>query len=441
MRLNANPVLDRRLVDAVFGSAGLRMAGMGFGFLVGVQLARLLGADGYGAYGVAMSIISLLAVPTEFGFPQLLTREVASASAHEDWRRVKGALAWATSRSILISIVVIAGVTTWLGFSRESISSQFTPALMVGVFMTPLVAQASLRAAALRGLHRVVLGQIPDVVLRPMSFSFILFVLALMQVPLSPSRAMAACVLSAAIACGAAVLLLRRELPPEVGRAVPVCDSKAWWMSAFPMAMTDGMVVLQSHALILILGAMVSTAEVGTYRVASSIAVTASVSFSIFSVIGAPRFASLYATGSSKELQRSVSLIAGLMVVGVSIVCLPLIIFGGQLVSGIFGSEYAASVTPLKILSAGLLLSSLFGPGATLLNMISMQKKVTQATLLSLALVLCASPPCIHFYGVNGAAIASAAAMIVWKALLWRFAFVDTGVDTSPFKLRRGSGV
>src|SRR5690606_41939833 len=91
------------LVKAVTGSAGLRIAGMGFGFLVGVQLARGLGAEGYGTYGVAMSIIALLTVPTEFGLPQLLTREVASAQVRQDWARMRGILRWSSRVSLLLS--------------------------------------------------------------------------------------------------------------------------------------------------------------------------------------------------------------------------------------------------------------------------------------------------------------------------------------------------
>lgn len=56
-RYLAQDGLGPLLVKAFLGSAGLRIAGMGFGFLVGVQLARGLGADGYGVYGLAMSIV------------------------------------------------------------------------------------------------------------------------------------------------------------------------------------------------------------------------------------------------------------------------------------------------------------------------------------------------------------------------------------------------
>src|SRR5690606_16756372 len=115
--------LGPMLVKAVTGSAGLRIAGMGFGFLVGVQLARGLGAEGYGIYGVAMSIIALLTVPTEFGLPQLLTREVAVAKVERDWGRMKGILCWSSRVSLLISAVIGVGAVAWLLLSGHGLDS------------------------------------------------------------------------------------------------------------------------------------------------------------------------------------------------------------------------------------------------------------------------------------------------------------------------------
>src|SRR5690606_24388717 len=154
------------LVKAVAGSAGLRIAGMGFGFLVGVQLARGLGAEGYGIYGVAMSIIALLTVPTEFGLPQLLTREVAAAHVKQDWGRMKGILGWSTRGWMRIAAAVGAAVMAWLLLAGQGLRSTLGSTLLVGLLMVPLVALVALRSAALRGLQLIVRGQVPDVLLR-----------------------------------------------------------------------------------------------------------------------------------------------------------------------------------------------------------------------------------------------------------------------------------
>ena len=69
------------LVRAVAGASAVHLVGMLFAFLVGVQLARGLGVEGYGQYGIAMAAIALASIPGEFGLSRLVTREVASSSA------------------------------------------------------------------------------------------------------------------------------------------------------------------------------------------------------------------------------------------------------------------------------------------------------------------------------------------------------------------------
>src|SRR3954451_21338917 len=70
--------LARRLAEATLGSACVRMAGMLVTLLVGVQLARRIGPEGYGIYGTVMAIVALLVVPAQLGLPQLLTRELSA---------------------------------------------------------------------------------------------------------------------------------------------------------------------------------------------------------------------------------------------------------------------------------------------------------------------------------------------------------------------------
>ncbi|MCR6496037.1 oligosaccharide flippase family protein [Thermomonas sp. S9] len=87
--------LGATLLKSVGGATGVSMLGMAFTFLLGWQLARGLGAAGYGIYGVAMAVVSMLGVPSQFGLPQLLTREVAAANAVHDWGRLNGVVRWA----------------------------------------------------------------------------------------------------------------------------------------------------------------------------------------------------------------------------------------------------------------------------------------------------------------------------------------------------------
>lgn len=435
----AGPELGPLLIKAVIGSAGLRIAGMFFGFLVGVQLARGLGVEGYGIYGLAMSIIALLTVPTEFGLPQLLTREVAAMQVAKDWGRLRGILKWSSKTVLLTSAAIAIAVMVWLAAAERDLNSPLAMTLIVGLFMVPLVALGGLRGATLRGLQHIVKGQLPDTLVRPASFSLLLFVVPLLTVPLNPALAMALGWVSAAFAFGVAAAMLRKNLPPEIHDAIPHIQSRAWWSSTLPMALTEGMRVLQGHLVILLLGGMATVAMVGIFRVASSVALLVAVPATLLNVVGAPIIARLHAQGDRARSQRFLSWVALGMVGGTLLLTLPFIVAGVPLLSIAFGVEFGDANSPLLVLCGSAVINGFFGANATLLNMTGHQARVTRASGLSVALLLLVSPPLINSLGVNGAAIATALAMLAWNILMWRDARRLLAMDTSLLRLFKSS--
>ncbi|NDK38721.1 hypothetical protein DT603_07690 [Pseudoxanthomonas gei] len=420
------------LVKAVLGSAGLRIAGMGFGFLVGMQLARGLGADGYGVYGLAMSIIALLTVPTEFGLPQLLTREVAAAQVAGDMGRLRGVLHWAARSSFLISLAVAAVVLAWLLLSGRGVSSPIGKTLLLGLLMVPIVAQGNLRAAALRGLQHIVKGQLPDALVRPALFSLLLFVVPLVFIPLQPALAMGLGAVSAALSLFFAAWMLRREMPNinsiEVSKVV---SSRTWWSSALPMALTEGMRVLQAHLVILVLGLMSTVAMVGVYRVASSVALLMALPVTLFNIVSAPIISRLYAEKDRSRLQPLLAWVAIAMTVSVLILAAPFLFSGNFLLEKVFGPEFAEGSTALSILSLGVVANGSFGANAALLNMTGHQNRVTRASGISLALLVIILPVLIKVAGMSGAAFGTSLVLTVWNFLMWRDALRLLSLDTS----------
>lgn len=430
--------LGPTLVRAVVGSAGIRILGMGFGFLVGVQLARGLGAAGYGVYGLAMSIISVIGIPTEFGLPQLVTREVAAAQARNDWSAIRAILQWANRTVLILSFCMTgAGLLGWLMF-WDQFNDGIALTHLAGIALVPLVALGNLRGAALRGLQQIVRGQLPEVVFRPAVFSlFLLLAPFLVPTGLTPAVAMAMQALAAALTLAVAANMLRGTLQSTESVASTTTDAKGWLRSAWPMALTEGMRMLHGNATILLLGALSTSAVVGVFRVASSMGLLLTFPVSLLHIVSAPIFARLHAARDYKRLQRMLGLVAISMVVSVAILTLPFVLAGPQLLTQVFGAEFGASNTPLLILSAGTLVGSAFGAGATLLNMTGHEKRVTRASLLSFVALGLLAVPCIRYWGSTGAASANSIAFVLWSMLLWLDSRRLLGLDTSLAQLVR----
>jgi O-antigen/teichoic acid export membrane protein len=228
---------------------------------------------------------------------------------------------------------------------------------------------------------------------------------------------------------------MRKNLPSEIIGVAPKMQSAAWWASALPMALTEGMRVLQGHMAILLLGFLATVSMVGTFRVASSVALVIAVPTTLLNVVGAPIIARLHAQGDNARSQRLLSWIALGMTSCTLILTIPFIVAGAPLLSFVFGEEFGDANTALLVLCGGAVFSGFYGASAVVLNMTSHQSRVTRASAVSLVLLALIAPPLILMQGVVGAAIATAFSMLIWNFLMWRDAQRLLALDTSLLPL------
>lgn len=419
------------LARAVTGSAGLRLVGMVLGFLVGVQLARNLGAEGYGIYGLAMAVISLLTVPTEFGLPQLLTREVAAAHTRHDACATHIILRWSSKVSLIMALGIGVALLIWLMAWGGGLESSLTLPVLAGALLVPVAAQVSLRCAALRGLQQIVKGEFPDVLLRPLSFSILLLVVPWVLGPLTPTMAMALGVVSALTALIFAQYFLSQTLPTQHAGGKGYLQTRNWWLSALPMAATNGLGVLRGQLLVLMLGALLSSSDVGQYRIATSILMLVLFPVSVLNTVLAPSIASLYVTADRVALRKVLLALSAGSAVGVLVLSLPFFILGDWLVPRVFGDEFDAANGILLILCVGLFLSNLFGGNVVLLNMTGHQRDVLLVSVASLIVLVVVGYALVAQWGLAGAALAYVASNITSDVLMWIMANKRLGLAAS----------
>jgi len=426
------------LVKALGGSTAVRLIGMGFGFLVGVQLARGLGTDGYGTYGLAMSIIALLMIPTEFGLPILVVRETASSVAKREWGKFRGLLAWSArfiiGVSLLVSLVVVGVLLLGPPLANRSLAAT----MMLGLPLIPLVALGKTRSAALRGLRKIVRGQVPDSVVRPGVHSLLLFLTAVFAINLTPNIAMGLGVMGATVALVCAIVMLRRAMPDEARDVAAEIHGSAWRASCLPMAMTEGMRTVQGHMVLLILGAVASVSAVGVYKVAVAVNLLIATPTGIFIAVSAPLISEFAATGERGHLQRLLSWTSAGMVAATLAMAAPIFVAGPYLIARVFGEEFREAALPLQILCVGAILTATAGTAGTLLNMTGHERLVRRASLISLLLLGALLPVFIWSWGTVGAALASVVASFVWRQQMAQACRKMLGLEPGLWGLLKG---
>ena len=433
-------LLNSQLAKETSWSFLLKISHAGFSFLVTVLLARILGAEGYGIYAYAYAFIALLSMPAQAGLPQLVIRETAKGMAKNKPELVQGIWRWAGKVIMIISISLIIVIgSIFLIFKKGKLGlKEWT--FLWALFLVPLVSLGNLRGAALRGLHKVVIGQLPEFFIRPaLFFAFLCIVFFLFHQKLTPPQAMALNVFSAVLAFIIGTWLLWRNTPLSIYKATPVYDGKKWLSSFLPLAFTAGMWVINSQADIVMLGIFKPPADVGIYRVAVQIALVASFGLQAVNMVVAPRFATFYTKREMNRLQRLVTRSAQIVLTFNLIITSLFILFGKIFLDLVFGKEFITAYIPLLILLIGQLVNSAAGSVGFLLNMTGYEKDTARGMTLAAGINIMLNFSLIPPLGPKGAAIATAVSMITWNVILWWFVRKRLGINSLAFDFKFGS--
>lgn len=430
--LGGGSPLRRDLLRGGLGSLAVKTAHAVLAFAVAVTLARMLGPAGYGVYAFALAVLMIVALPAQVGLPQLVVRETAKAQADGDWGLMRGLWRWSNRTVAFFSGLALAGVVAvlWLADMSPRLET-----LAIGAALIPLIALGNLRAASLRGLRRVVLGQLPESVIRPVVLLAILLGAAGLGLDAhlsQPHAAMAVYVAAAATAFVAGAAMLHRFRPAEVVCAATRTTSTKWRQAVLPLAMITGLQLINNQADIIVLGIFRSDAEVGVYRAVFQMALLVLFGMQAMSQMLQPHFARLYRQGDMDRLQRLVTLSARAILTLALPPVLAFVFFGGDLLAWVFGDAYRAGAAALAILAVGQGLKAVMGTALSLLNMTGNEKVVAQLGVVAVITNIVLNFGLVPLYGLVGAAIATAVSSAIWFVLMSRMTRKKINISLVP---------
>ncbi len=428
--------LRAELLRGGAGSVFVQGAAMVLSLSVTVVLARTLGPKDYGLYAYVFSLVSFLAVPIEYGLPSLVIRETARGELDAKWDLVRSVWRWSNIATILYSFLVatVLGISVFLFFSHFSSVQIYT--LAWGIFLLLFMSLGKVRGAELRGLRHVVIGQLPDAVVRPL----FLIVGTLGLIFLWPSHRLTAAYammlhgLAGFMAFFAATWVLRKVRPDSLKKYTsPIYETRAWAKATFLLALLAGTRLMGQHIGILVLGFFVNQADVGIFKVVAQGGVLVVFGVLAANMTIAPHFARLYAGGDKARLQRAVILSSRASFAIALPIVLIFVLWGRQILSHVFGPAFVAGYIALIIVAAGQLSSAVMGAVAYLLNMTGHERDVASSVAIAVVCDIGLNFALIPLWGINGAAVAMALSFVLWNGLLWRAARKRLGIDSFAF--------
>lgn len=413
----------------------IKIGGMALTLVSSIVLARWLGASEYGAYAFASSLIAFLAIPGAMGTERLTVRNIASYLSRSQPALAYGSYLWG-NRSVGISssslFLVAASCLLWWsdGWPRGAMAQ----ASLIALLLVPAFSLTKQRQATLCGLHQVTAGLFPELLLRPaLHLGFVALAWWLAPAQLDAVLATALFGLATLIAYATGNLILKPHLVRHFANVQPRFDSRAWLKSAMPFAIMASIYVIHQKADILMLGWLGTTKDIGIFHVVSRCTDALLVFYNAMQSGFAPSVAKLHASGERVELQKLIS--RSTRIVTLMTGCAALVLSAGSpWILSIFGAEFREGMAALLILAAAQLLNVALGPSGMVLNMIGGERVMLFSLLASVAVNIGLNFLLVPRFGVTGAAIATATAVVSLGVVLAIAAKRKTGISVTIFR-------
>lgn len=424
----------RRLTTGTLGAYAMVIVGNALNFVVAVVMTRwCFGKAGYGVFSFAMAVFNVMCILAGLGVERLLVREVARCLVHQTWGLLHGILRWATRTVGIASLALTAAglVVVYVLHETGWCEPQKGHALMIALIGLPIFAISILRQSTMRGLHHVLTGIAPDLLVTPVVFLALLLVARLFAARwLTPQSAMALNVLALAVTLVVGILLLRRVLPKQVLAATPEYHSQSWLRSTLPFTLVSGMFVLSSRPSVIMLGLMVDDAAVGAYSAALRGAEIIMLIIVSMNTVLLPTVAHLYAKKDVAQLQRVVTVTVRAVCAVSGVVSILLVVYGRWFL-WLFGKEFTVDAHTLSILCLGQFVSSVAAYSANMLTMTGFERAAAHGIAYSAVLNIVGNLVMIPLWGVNGAAIATSFSLVAGNLYMAWVMYQRTGIDVT----------
>jgi O-antigen/teichoic acid export membrane protein len=402
------------------------------GYLFRVYLARKLGAEGLGLYGLGMTLVAFFGVFNGLGLPYTAARFVAVYSGTGKLRELGALLG--RGLALLVGANVMLGTVLLFGGRWVAVHIYHTSVL--GGYLWAFAAIMLL--GALSGFLSQVLAGYGKIAHRTAICNFIgsPLTITLAWVLLALGFGLSGYLLAQVVSALVIVVWLLfsswrftpKEARPGFG-SFPRLQREVLSFSSAMFAM-DVLAFVMTQSDKVAIGYYLSVRDIGIYTVAGSLIAVVSVVLQSVNQVLSPMVADLYARGQIELLNRLFQIISKWVMAFTVPLAAVLIIFA-QPVMRIFGPDFEAGWPILVLGTVGQLVNCSVGSVGYLLLMTGRQHSLLRIQVAMAGLMACLTMLLVPHWGILGAAGAAAATNALTN--LWSLAEVKRKLGLSPY--------
>ena len=430
--------LRTELAIASIRSLALNLSSKLLVLVASVLLARWLGADGFGIYASSIAVALVLGVIAQLGLPTLVIRALPAYELGEHWGLMRGLLQ-RSNEFVMSASLLLAGIGAVIIWSiGDRLTAVQSVAMLWAMALIPVAALNALSAAALRGLHHVVAGQLSESLIIPALFVVLIAASQFAgqdgELLLTPDVAVALRLAATGAAFAVGIRLLAGRLPAELRRTVPEYDTANWMRAAVPLLLLSGATIVTTQTDVLMLVALQDTGSAGIYHAAARGAGLVAFSLFVVNTVVQPAISRLHTLGDLQRLQTVVTVAARLALALAIPVALTLALFAEPILNIFFGPDFARGAMCLVILCAAQVVNVSAGLVGQILIMTGHVRDAAMGMILGALVNVVLNAILIPKWGIEGAAFATGISVIVWNIFLAIRVKSKTGLSSGVFR-------
>ncbi|OMH40827.1 flippase [Desulfurobacterium indicum] len=395
----------------------LKIAGIVVGYCFTVIVTRHYGAEAWGVFSICLMFLQISGMFGRLGMDIALLRFTSEFMVSEDKYLIpqvfKKSLLLTLSVSSVLSFILFL-FANYIAIKVFHNSILILPLKLVSIFVIPFVVLWITREV-IRGLKKIaiymLLQQLGVFALASVILVFSLMFLKINYPYLIPILSYG---ISIIIFAFFALFLCRKYLMAFSLYVKPVLKqiSYKYILSvSLPLLFSSVLVFIMGWTDTFMIGVFKTTRDVGIYNVVLKLSTLISIVLFSINSIAAPKFAEFWGRKDLKGLAK-VARQSARLIFWMSLPILLVFVFFSKQILLIFGKDFIVASSALVILSLGQFVNAIVGSVGYILMMTgkekTMQNIIFGGTFINVVLNACLIP----YYGINGAAIASAISLV-----------------------------
>jgi O-antigen/teichoic acid export membrane protein len=387
-------------------------------YLSQVLLARWMGSFEFGIYVYVWTIVLMIGDLSDLGLATAAQRFVPEYANRGAFDLLRGFLS--RSRWIAVgSATVLAGTgLATVHALKPIIADYLVVPLSIACASLPFYALMQMQDGIARAHNWINVALLPAFVVRHLIILAFVSAAYLLDLPANAETATIAVALALLLTVVGQTILLNRKLAAAVEPGPKASEAKTWFSVALPIFLVESFYFLLTNTDIVLLQHFRTPDDVATYYAAAKTLVLITfVHFAVSAAVG-HRFSQYHVTGDRVRLAEFLSQSIRWTFWG-SLAASVVVLAMGPVLLSLFGPQFVDGYRLMLILAVGLLARASLGPVERLLNMLGEQRSCAAVYATAFAVNLILALALIPRLGLDGAAIATATALVTESVMLF----------------------